>query len=365
MLLLAVAIFEQGGFFCMRRILLFVFLLSAGFFNSCGDSTRGEDTRRPDGREPLEKMDREEVIRRLTSRNNSPVISTTIDDRYRGVTIYEDYKRDYKDDPPCDEYEECKDICVRLVSSTRRRRCYDEPHSLIEALNQGVFDLLDISGPDKFASVAPGLLQAMFEIDQNIISNLIRRDRMTEGDLRIFLAWIALNRDIASVLNHEDRSRHILQDAFKNLGEFQVNKTHGSLKAGFNTGLLGNEDTFLSLAADRDNEEAFIMGNSVIEKDLCSTKQCKLEIYCARDSGSRRSRFERIKTSTTCQTPGKVRRYRRGGICYVHGSITWSYLDDLIEDEEIRSSDLSGFIIGVDKCNEICGDKDSALCDAI
>ena len=349
----------------MRRILLFACVLLAVFFNSCGDPKKADDsTRRPGETNPIGERSRDGEIRRLTSRNNTPIILTTIEDRYRGVTIYEDYRREYEDDSPCDEYEECKDICARLVSSTRRRRCHQEPHSLIRALEQGVLDILSISNVES-VNVTPGLLQTMFEIDRNIISSLIRRDHMSEGDLRSFLAWVALNRDIARILDHEDRSRHILEDAFRNLGEFQTEKTHGSLKTGFNMGLIGSEDTFLALAADRDNAEAFIMGNGIIEKDICSTRQCKLEMYCARDRGRKRSRFERVNTSTECQTPGEVRRYRRDGICYVHGSITWSYLDDLIEEEEIKSSDLSGFIIGVDKCNEVCGDKESVLCDAI
>lgn len=306
----------------------------------------------------LEGDEREKEIERLTNKKDF-VILTEIDDRYEGgIFDLENY-----DSPPCEEIEGCTEICLRLVSSSRRNRCKKKPYKLIEAIEQGVINLLDIADLDS-VNVSPGLFQAMLEIDDNIIPSLIKQESMSVGDLRSFLAWVALSKDITQVLSREDRSHDTLKDAFDRLGELQKSSQR-DLITGFNTGLIGKEDTFLFLATKNDNEEAFIIGHKIIERDICSTKDCKLKVYCARERARGKRRHERINVNYSCRSPGKKRRYRQSDICYVHGEAVWSYLYNLIEEEEIKSPDLQDAMIETEKCNSICGDEDSDICDAI
>ena len=346
----------------MKKPVLFIFFLPAFFlFGGCDDSEKDK--------EKIEKFiedadTREEVINRLKGRNSSG-IPTTIRDRYQGDRDYSvDYDLTQYDGPVCEEIEACKDMCQRLVSSSRRNRCYEKPYRLVEALEDGVVKLLSLFD-HKSEVISPAIFYALLDLDRNIISNLIRKDNMSEGDLRFFLAWVAFNRDIARILYDEDRS--VLKDAFKTLGQYQKDKSKSSLVAGLNTGLLSEEDTFLYLSADERNEEAFIMAHKIIESSAaCSSKDCKLQTYCARTQTNRRRRTSRINLRESCRTPGDTRRYSRSSeICYIHGGTVWSYLFDLIEDEEIRSNDLKDAMIDTEKCNDICGDKKSDLCKAI
>ena len=307
---------------------------------------------------------RDGEVRRLR-RSSAPYrIGAEVRSRYSGVRDYSlDYDEYDYEGPECETSAACKDICGRLVSSGRRKRCYKKPISLVEALDQAVFTLLNLSDA-RSDPISPSLFYALFEMDRKIVPDLVRKDKMSEGDLRTFLAWTALNRDIARIIKDKDKS--LLRDALKTLGQYHINTEKPDLWIGLNTGLIGREDTFLYLAADSSNEEAFIMANRILEKNVCNDAwTCKQEMYCARTRTETRRRGRRRAAREDCRTPGETRRYSRSGLCYVHGGVVWSYLFDLIEDEEIRSADLKRLIFSVEKCNQICGDKKIKECDAV
>lgn len=351
------------GAFDMKHILLLVsFLFLTVFIWSCENTP----TNKEGGHTPFVETeeDRQKLINRLTKGRTPLVINAEIEDRYKGGS---DYELDY-DGPACKESVECVDRCRRLVSSSRRRQCEKEPAPLVEAIEKAIVGLLSLDDPEsESAPIDAGLFQVIFRLDRSLIPNLLKRDHMTEGDLRMFLAWIALNQDVARVLYQENRSGSILRDSFRKLGEAQENRQKSQLIAGLNSGLIKREDTFLALAADRENEEGFIMAHNVVYS-ACSSTQCRLEIYCARENFSGRS-FRSRRDQESCRTPGDDRRYSRNRLCYVHGGLTWSYLSDLIEEEEIRISngDLKDALLklNVDNCNKACGDADNTQCDAV
>ena len=117
---------------------------------------------------------------------------------------------------------------------------------------------------------------------------------------------------------------------------------------------------------------------------LCGSRDCKMDIYCARSmvTNNRRSRIFRpplgsrplrgsrrnpvVNSFTMCRTASEHgrRRVRDEALCYVHGAIVWSYLDELIRDDQIRDLDFTGEVNGitVDRCNDYCGHEDSDRC---
>ncbi|MCY4512392.1 MAG: hypothetical protein OXB86_01740 [Bdellovibrionales bacterium] len=313
---------------------------------------------------------------RLRNRSEE-FIDSILEKRDSGASgAYKEY-----DGPECGESERCREICEDFKVS--QKKCYQQPESLVRDLKDGLYELIRISKPDS-VRVGPALFHGMLEMDKDLIEDLIE-DEMSEGDIKSFLAWIAINEDIASVLDRADRQKTILKTAFKELGEKQEDSSQ-HVRTGLNVGLIGSDETFLFLASDEENVEAFKMGHEVLSS-ACSSRSprtcyyknpnsgqflfytcpsldgsCKLEMYCARMQQAR-SRQRDLRDLYSCRTPEDSRRSRssRGTACYIHGSDVWSYLYELIKDEEIRDSNLDDFVINVDRCKSVCGNTNDIV----
>ena len=350
-------------FFKYLSVCCMLFLLHCGEENdrrrSPYDSYRGD--RRADKRGYFpDENSRSAEIRRLRS---PKVVSSEVERRFDGGFYYEGFGG-----PDCEESEACKAICEdRILSRTRNRyRCYKSPRSLVESLEDGFFKLLNIS-VGKSVDISPGLIAGMLDIDVDIIADLVEK-RMSKGDLRSFLAWVAINEGIAEVFLEEDRRSEVMENAFKELGKLQTDARR-EMETGLNTGLIQDEDTFFHLAALEGNEAAFQIAYEILES-VCSSRSCKLEVLCARDFQTRRrsrffgneSRFLKCRTSAS-----QGRRMRSEATCYIHGAAAWSYLDELIEDREIRDNDFEGEEnqITVETCNAYCGDEESGKCEKL
>ena len=333
------------------------FLICVVLFVCTGcSSDRRSDNRRQDTRDLDGEDARSRERDRLRNRSEE-VIDSILDRRNAGSGgVYDEY-----DGPECSESESCKDICDDFKSA--RAKCYRQPESLVRDLKDGLYELINIGEVDS-VRVSPSLFYGMLDMDKDLVEDLIE-DHMSEGDIKSFLAWIALSEDIASVMKQADRRREVLETAFKELGKLQADSSK-HIKTGLNTGLIGVDDTFLFLASDEDNSAAFEMGHEILD-DTCSANiNCKLEMYCARMQRAK-SRQRALRSIYSCRTPEDSwrRRSTRGGACYIHGSDVWSYLYELIADKEIRDSALEGSVINVDKCKRVCGDKNSTKCQVI
>ncbi len=311
--------------------------------------------RREDRRGNLENSNsRSAEIRRL--RGPERVISSELKPRFDGGFYYEGFGG-----PDCRESEACEAICDTAVPRGNRGKCYKSPKALVEKLEDGFFDLLNI-GEVESVKISPGLIAGMLDINVDLVADLVE-DRMSEGDLKSFLAWVALNEGVAEVFLEEDRRSEVMKKAFRELGKLQDGAKQKE-ETGLNMGLIQNEDSFFYLAAVDDNEAAFQIGYKIL-RSACRTKDCKLNLLCAREKQERsRSRiFGYRSNALNCRTsadPG--RRSRREATCYIHGSATWSYLDELIEDDEIRDNDFEGDgkRIDVKVCNNYCGSETSS-----
>ena len=337
----------------MKWILAFFIL----FFVACNrgqGNRRGDPDRQEDSRDLEDSASQSRERDRLT-RDSEGIIDAFLEGRDSGSSgSYEDY-----DGPECKESEECKAICDDFRSS--RSKCYRQPESLVRDLKAGLFELINISEVDS-VEISPALFFGILDMDTDLVTDLIE-DHMSEGDLKSFLAWIAINDDIASAMKRADRRMEVLEKAFEELGKLQTDSSR-HIQTGLNTGLIGSDDTFFYLSSDTDNETAFIMAHDILQ-DRCSGKACKMQMYCARNKRAK-SRNRGLRDTFSCRTPENSRRRSfRESLCYVHGSDVWSFLYELITDNEIRDSNLSGFVINVDKCKNTCGDKNSKKCPVI
>ena len=346
-------------FFC------FVFLfLSCGMPTGEGDyedpysptSNRNRD-RKTDRRGNLDDDNRRDSeIRRLKDRDT--IIQADLDHRYDGGYYYEGYGG-----AECGDSDSCIAICEYKIPRRNQSRCERSPRALVEALEDGFLALLNISEVDS-VDINPGLIAGMLDINVDLIVDLVE-DQMSEGDLKSFLAWVAVNDDIAEVFLREDRRTEIMEKAFDELGELQTDARREK-ETGLNVGLIQNEDTFFHLAALEGNEAAFEIAYDVLES-VCNSKSCKMDLLCARENQTRnRSRIFGYESSILdCRTSASQgRRSRQETTCYIHGATSWSFLNELIEEDEIRDNDFEGEEnqITVESCNEYCGERDSDKC---
>jgi len=301
-------------------------------------SVRGEDYRSSE-------------LRRLKG-SSDPVIRSFLEDRYSGGSY--GYGGDL-----CKEVSSCLDICEETFSSKYRRKCENASAEFIENLEEDLFKLISISDLDE-VDISPSFIVAVLEFDEDLLSDLVKQN-MSEGDLKIFLAWVAVNNKVSEAFAEDSRAaREILSQAFERLGEFNDGKDE--LETGLNIGLIGEDDTFFSLASDEVNEEGFALVYRILE-NACSNESCKLEVLCSREkqTTSRSSRIfgsSRSISVSTCKTSTRTDRRIRstGETCYIQGSSVWSFLEELIEDEQIRDSDFDdNDTVTVEKCNRFCG----------
>lgn len=354
--------FLQCLFFCFVLLFLSCSGLGQGD-NSLEDPYAGSPStrdRREDRRGDLTRPDRRDSeIRRL--RGSDKIIEADLETRFDGGYYYEGFGG-----AECRDSDSCLSICESQVPKKNRNRCERAPRALVESLEDGFFALLSISDLDS-VDISPGLIAGMLDINVDLVADLVKDD-MSEGDLKSFLAWVAVNEDIAEVFLEEDRRSEVMENAFEELGGLQ-NSAKREIETGLNVGLIQDEDTFFHLSALENNSAAFEIVYKILESE-CRSRECKLDQLCAREHQSRtRSRVFGFESNLLkCRTSSEQgRRSRRNATCYVHGAASWSYLDDLIEEGEIRDRNFEGEDnqITVEVCNEYCGDEDSGKCERI
>lgn len=339
-----------------KSLLIFFFIFSCTPKNI--EEERGSRERNTNKETTERKTDRRESqrgsgrdyrsaeLRRLKG-SSSPVIRSFLESRYSNPSY------NYGGDD-CGEISSCVDICERNFSSSFRRKCENAPAEFIKNLEEDLLKLISISDLDE-VDISPAFITAVLDFDRDLLSDLIKQN-MSEGDLKTFLAWIAVNENISEAFEEDRSSRDVLEYAFEKLGE--LNSAEKDLETGFNIGLITEDDTFLSLASDEGNEEGFVLGYEILD-DSCSNKDCKLDVLCAREKKtlSRSRIFGTNRNDSVCRTSTRSNgRDRRGGTCYVQGSGVWSFLEELIHEEDIRDSDFDDDdIVTVESCNQFCG----------
>ena len=335
-------------FFKIAGICVSVFLL---FSCGSGDNTRtGDDgDGSPRGEREIDRLKRDDLV-----------IEAFLDRRFDGGYYYDSYTGE-----KCEEDSRCRYICENQVISKAKRRCLRAPKALVEDLDDGFYKLININDTDS-VDISPALLAGMLDIHVDLVSKLIAR-KMSEGDIKSFLAWVALNEDISQVFYQEDRRVSALKEAFERLGDFQ-DDTSRETATGLNIGLITEEDSFFYLAAVEDNKAGFKTAYKVL-RSICRTRECKMDILCARkidQDGRSRLRRTRHSRYAQCRTSSEHRnRDRRNAVCYIHGSVVWAYIDELIEEKELKAREFLDNPVSVGSCNAHCGARDSGKCPIV
>ena len=330
-----------------------------------GDRTTDLDDDEDDDEDISSRRDedtdyRSSEIRRLKTRR---VIKATLERRFDGGGSYSSQY----DGRSCSRSDDCIALCKKWAPK-KRKQCERSPQAFVESLEDGFYILLNISDLDS-VNISPDLMQGMLDVSESLIKDYVE-EAMSEGDLKSFLAWVALNEDISDIFLKEDRRHLIIKAAFDRLGDYQLDEegrvsSKDRQKVGLNVGLIQFEDTFFHLSALESNPSGFKIAYDILQS-LCPTKDCKLEMFCAREKQTReRSRFEIFNVK--CRTSSsQSRRARRQATCYIHGASTWSFLDEMIEDRDrntnIRDKDFTGEQnqITVTTCNSFCGPENDS-----
>ena len=352
------------------------------------EETVKKDIREDKKEDREEREDREDRTTRSTSdnsrgdapsgrslRKNSDALSSRVSDRHSSGS-----RGRYSSDDRCEDYPECENICRYIAqSSSQRGRCERLSYNLVEDMDAALRDFKTAADANSIA-VHPDALRALLDLSDDIILDLVE-DQMSLGDLKIFLAWVAISEDIAEVFKDEDRKNEILHAGFERLIKETGLTASDERKHAMTVSLISQDDTFLSLAAEESNEEAFGIAYEFLQ-DNCKRfgsrsgrRDCKQEVLCAREYRSSRSYRTRssgnvCRTSTTSNRRSGRSVFTRG-TCYIQGSLVWSYLEELIDDpdddgdvsdRDFVSNFWSGkaFGINVDYCNKFCGHTNSS-----
>ncbi len=316
--------------------ILFVLLPAVLLLLYCEDS---EDAGR-------DSADRE----RQQSKTDSPIRVTKSDSTY-GRYSRSDYEgpacnnSKFKKEQP-EEYAKCRASC-KIMYSSQRSKCEKLPIDLITKLSE-LFDRMKYirAGDDQLSrSAGPLDFGVMIDIHPQPILNLIKG--WSDREVTEFLIWTAKTGSTAEALRqHDQKDSVILKSAFKRAGG------GATAEPGMASNLQGQGNTFLTIAEKEKNISAFVAFHNVV-KNICSRKNCKLYIYCAREEYDRsniRTRRTSCHYSTTTR-PGVVRVNH----CYAHGPNVWNYWETINKDRKFYDSHFTANAkISEAECDKIC-----------
>lgn len=294
--------------------------------------------------------------RRRTNLKYKNSLESNVDGRYSLSRIA---KRDYRGEKECGDDSNCYRKCASITGgSSEQKRCGKLPVFIVEDIEEAVLTLRNIEDASS-VRIEPLILAEMIDLGSNFFKDLIE-DNMSEGDIKTFLAWIAINEDISRIFAEEDRSHKTIKTAVEKLAEINKVDEEDALKIS----LLEVDQTFLYLAADESNEYGFGIAYDILD-DKCSNKECKQKVLCSREHRSR-SRGASSRTSvcrTSISTNNRNRSFDRSSTCYIQGGLVWSYLNDLIKDDDddgdVEDKDFEGTAIDVNYCNKFCGSENT------
>ncbi|MYE07796.1 MAG: hypothetical protein F4X95_03490 [Oligoflexia bacterium] len=279
-----------------------------------------------------EETARERAAReRISDKEGSPIRSMT-DDDYYGRFIFSDYTGPYckdlrKDDEKSEEYKECTDQCEKIYRN-ESSKCEKLPIDLISKLDQLFSEMTHIKAREDYLDreVNEWNFGVMIDIDTAPVIKLIKD--WSQREVGEFLFWVAKTKSVALAIVHHDKESEILKASFKKLGEGQGNS---SIEYGIGENLEGSGYTFLSIASNEDNPFAFIALHNLL-KNTCSTKNCKLKVYC-----SRKEYQNQLSRRNKCHYASD-QRFSRSLHCYVHGPNVWNHWGKINEDGDFYDS---------------------------
>lgn len=298
--------------------------------------------------------DPDDITRERSARRQSKEVSTI---RSQSEDYYGRYNRSDYDGSDCEDlarededYEKCMEICDKIYGK-QAGKCEELPIKLIFDLDKLFTEMQNIRAEENKLNrrVSDFDFGVMIDIDVEPVLILMRGGTQHNGwsqrEVIEFLLWTAKTSSVALALWHHDKEDNILEAAFKRLGE--SGSGGDRLERGIGADLQGYGKTFWAIAEDEKNKAAFIVLHRLVEA-ACSSRDCKLKLYCIREGRSDRFR------SRNCHYSSSQRSFRQD-YCYIHGPDVWSFWESLNREREIRDDDFpDDAVINEEECGKVC-----------
>ena len=283
---------------------------------------------------------------RISQRDKESVRTTESDDYY-GIYSFSDYERESCDKLPEDDrdYESCQKICD-TVYGKKHRECEDLPVDLIFRLEKLYNSMLRIRAGENQLNDRINTFDFGVMIDVDIEPAVLLIELWSDRELKEFLLWVAITPSVARALKHHDRENVILEEAFKKLGDSLSGRSR--VEYGLGQSIRSHGETFWRVAEEENNETAFVVVHRLLMK-ICSTKNCKLKLYCLREE------FENAFTRQRQCHYARDRRSFRSTNCYTHGPNVWAYWENLNREGEFGDNHFSREAkLNEELCDTVC-----------
>ena len=252
--------------------------------------------------------------------------------------------------PDCDDSIECSDLCEQMFPRDTRSKCNNLPEDMVETLFESYRHLQNIREDSLNDVVDPSALATLINIDNEVILNLVR-DEWGVRDMESFLNWSASSPVVIQVLDDEDDNFEIFNRILLELSEEKF--SNRDIIVGLSSDLGQYAWTFLYTAYENDNETAVeYLFDFLNVYCPAPKKNCKLRMLCLREEIDRRSNS--YSSAPICPRVSHTGFYR-DKYCYLQGPGVWSYINNLVEEKELKDVDVIAVSpLDEDYCKDFC-----------
>ena len=201
-----------------------------------------------------------------------------------------------KSGPVCGDDILCEGDCRKLFSSLNEERlCFAAPPELVEKFK----DLLDfVAKGEEPREINLSVLGCLLDIDERPLVKKLTR--LNKEETQAFLAFAAVNKKAAEILDREDRDHQILRALLNNLSSDSEDLKKLSLP-------IDGRSHFLEPAAAENNPAAWSWIDDFVEKECETSSLCEADeknrrksstvFYCRLFSGMDRGRLRALMNS--------------------------------------------------------------------
>ena len=167
---------------------------------------------------------------------------------------------------PCQGDEDCEEICDDIFSrSSDKKQCRDLPSELVYEFER-LFELVDEA--ENVSDMKPEVLECLLDIDEKPFVR--EMGGLTRTETMDFLVEVAVNKELADVVEGEDDENLLLKRLFNNL-DSAVERLK---KLAFN--IAGRTNMF-ELIFEKENERAWNWLNDYVEEQCENSSLCYSE----------------------------------------------------------------------------------------
>ena len=321
-----------------------LFILLLLFFNNCqNQSDYYEDRRYDEERYSDRRYDRGSS---RSYRNDSELRTVNRSSSVR----FQPLKESQFDGDDCEDSEECRELCDEIFSRSLQDRCENFPEDMVEVLYETYQDLKSAS-LSSLENMDPSALAVLMNMDDRFI-NLLKDDWGISG-ISALLDYTAKNPLAVEAFQYSD-NEEIFKDLLLEFARLSNKTAHLSTALSLN--VARHRETLPALIKNADNEIAMQFILDILSQECTDSFDCKKKMLCVREDISRRT--SRQRSADLCPYLG-VRE--RADYCYIQGPDVWSYIENLIDEGDIKDRDLTNLELNEQMCDTFCSRSDCYL----